>query len=222
MADAMSAKRRKLDHAQDDENDALYAGGSYKSSMFKLQVDEMLAEVQPNYEKRAGAIDDALRRLKGLIEGIGDREALSVGYKNRSYEDFHQLINLQIPEATKLLQKSYKIAIPFPDPKPDKTAAYKLSYARPSNINVVGSYALKTMVRSDHALPVDMMVKMPESLFQEKDFLNYRYFYKRSYYLACIAAGLQESIQDQFTLNLEYLNGNSLQPILVAKPRSSE
>ena len=76
--DFMPTKRRKLDHVQDDENDALYAGGLYKSSMFKLQVDEMLAEVQPNYEKRAGVIDDALRKLKGFIEGIEDREALSV------------------------------------------------------------------------------------------------------------------------------------------------
>jgi hypothetical protein len=78
MTDYMSTKRRKIDHAQDDENDALYAGGLYKSSMFKLQVDEMLAEVQPNYEKRAAVIDDALRKLKGLVEDIEDREALSV------------------------------------------------------------------------------------------------------------------------------------------------
>ena len=131
------------------------------------------------------------------------------------------LICLQIPEATKLLQKSHKVAIPFPDPKPDKSVAYKLAYAKPSNINVVGSYALKTMVRSDGALAVDMVVKMPESIFQEKDFLNYRYFYKRAYYLAYIAAGLQDNIQDQFTFHFEYLNGNSLHPILVAKPKSS-
>ena len=81
MTDSVSPKRRKLDHAQDDDNDAIYAGGLYKSSMFKLQVDEMLAEVQPNYEKRASVIDDALRRLKGLIEGIEDREALSVSFE---------------------------------------------------------------------------------------------------------------------------------------------
>jgi U3 small nucleolar RNA-associated protein 22 len=122
----------------------------------------------------------------------------------------------------KLLQKSHKIAIPFPDPKPDKGAAYKLAYAKPSNINVVGSYALKTMVRSDKALVVDMVVKMPESIFQEKDFLNYRYFYKRAYYLACIAAGLQDAIQDQFTLSFEYLNGNSLHPVLVTNPRPNK
>ena len=76
----ISSKRRKLDH-QDDDNDAIYAGGLYKSSMFKLQVDEMLAEVQPNYEKRAGVIDDALRKLKSLIEGIEDQEGLSVSPK---------------------------------------------------------------------------------------------------------------------------------------------
>jgi U3 small nucleolar RNA-associated protein 22 len=79
MTDSLPAKRRKLDHAQDDENGALYAEGSYKSSMFKMQADEMLAEVQPNYEKRSPVMDDALRTLKGLIEGIEDREPLSVG-----------------------------------------------------------------------------------------------------------------------------------------------
>jgi hypothetical protein len=78
MADSVSHKRRKLDHTQDDNNDAIFAGGLYKSSVFKLKVDEMLAEVQPNYEKRASVIDDALHRLKGLIEGIEDREALPV------------------------------------------------------------------------------------------------------------------------------------------------
>lgn len=78
MGDLASPKRRKLDHAQDGDNDAIYAGGVYKSGIFKLQVDELLAEVQPNYEKRAGVIDDALRKLKGLVEGIEDREGLSV------------------------------------------------------------------------------------------------------------------------------------------------
>ncbi|KAG0647352.1 U3 small nucleolar RNA-associated 22 [Hyphodiscus hymeniophilus] len=197
----VSSKRRKIDH-HDDDNNAIYAGGLYKSSMFKLQVDEMLAEVQPNYEKRAGVIDEALRTLKGSIERIEDREGLS------------------ILEATKLLRKSHNITIPFPDPKPDENAAYKLAYRKPSNVNVIGSYALKTMVRSENVLVVDMIVKMPESILQEKDFMNYRYFYKRAYYLACVAAGLQDAVYDQFSLGFEYQNGNSLHPILVVKSKS--
>jgi len=63
---------------KDGDNDALYAGGLYKSSIFKLQVDEMLAEVRPNYAKRFSGADDALRQIKSLIEGIEEREALSV------------------------------------------------------------------------------------------------------------------------------------------------
>lgn len=67
------AKRR-----HDDQDAALYAGGLYKSSMFKLQVDELLNEVRPNYEKRAAGIKSALHQLKNAIEGIEDREPLSV------------------------------------------------------------------------------------------------------------------------------------------------
>lgn len=125
----------------------------------------------------------------------------------------------KVPGATKLLQKSHKIMIPFPNPKPDKNAAYKLAYARPSNINIVGSYALKTMVKTDSVLSVDMVVVMPGSIFQEKDYLNYRYFYKRAYYLACIAAGIKEAVDGDFSLYFEYLNGNSLHPILIAEPK---
>lgn len=69
---------------QDEDDSALYAGGVYKSSMFKLQVDEMLAEMRPNYQKRMTGVDDTLRRLKGLIEGIEDRDTLSVRARKTS------------------------------------------------------------------------------------------------------------------------------------------
>lgn len=87
---------------------------------------------------------------------------------------------------------------------------------------MVGSYVLKTLVNSDTALPVDMVVIMPASIFQEKDYLNYRYFYKRAYYLACIAAGLQNDTQMSFSIKYEYLHGNSLLPILSLKPTASK
>jgi U3 small nucleolar RNA-associated protein 22 len=70
-----SQVRQKRAH---DGESAVYAGGDYKSSLFKLQVDELLAEVKPNYEKRLRGIDEALRSLKGWIEGIEERDAVSV------------------------------------------------------------------------------------------------------------------------------------------------
>jgi U3 small nucleolar RNA-associated protein 22 len=119
------------------------------------------------------------------------------------------------------MHKAHKITIPFPEIAPAKDVLFKLAYSPPSEVNVVGSYALKTMVKGDHTLAVDMVVTLPTTILQDKDYLNYRYFYKRAYYLACLAAGLQDRSVDEFEFCFEYLGGNSLQPILVAKPGNS-
>ena len=75
------------------------------------------------------------------------------------------------------------------------------------------------MVKAE-TLSVDMVVVMPASIFQEKDYLNYRYFYKRAFYLACIAGALQNMVKDEFAVSYKYLNNNDLHPILVVKPSS--
>lgn len=59
---------------------------------------------------------------------------------------------------------------------------------------------------------------MPKSLFQDKDYLNHRYFYKRAYYLACLAAGIKGSKKHKFELSFESRHGNQLQPIIVVRP----
>lgn len=59
---------------------------------------------------------------------------------------------------------------------------------------------------------------MPKTIFQEKDYLNHRYTYKRAYYLACVAAGIRTSQKHKFGLSFDSLNGNHLQPIIVIQP----
>lgn len=76
---AQTTAQPRAKRTADDDDPAIYAGGLYKSSLFKLQVDELLTEVQPNYEKRLKGVDDLLRKLKGLIEGIAERSPVSVG-----------------------------------------------------------------------------------------------------------------------------------------------
>ncbi len=66
--------------AMDSDLAATHAGDMSGSGLFKLQVDEMLLAVQPNYAKVMGPVDRALRRLKILIESIEDRELLTVSY----------------------------------------------------------------------------------------------------------------------------------------------
>jgi U3 small nucleolar RNA-associated protein 22 len=76
--DAAKRPAARSKPAQVIDESALYSGNLYNSSMFKLQSDEMLAQVHLNYEKRMSGVDECLRRLKTLIEAIEDRDMLPV------------------------------------------------------------------------------------------------------------------------------------------------
>lgn len=179
--------------------DSVYTSESFKSNMFKLQVDELLDQVKLRYGKKEAPAESAMRTLKAIIEQIPNRDALPIA------------------EAEKTLT-SAGIVVPFPSPRPPKDALYKLAYERPSSVNATGSYPLKTASRSPDSIGIDLVVTMPKALFQDKDYLNHRYFYKRAYYLACLAAGIKDSKDHKFALSFESLNGNQLQPILVVRP----
>ncbi|CAG5147339.1 uncharacterized protein ALTATR162_LOCUS2022 [Alternaria atra] len=179
--------------------DGVYTAESFKSNMFKLQLDELLEQVKLKYGKKEASAENAMRTLKTIIEQIPSRDPLP------------------ITEAEKAL-KSAGVAIPFPSPRPPKDALYKLQYERPASINATGSYPLKTATRHEEAFSIDLVVTMPKSLFTDKDYLNYRYFYKRSYYLACLAAGIKASNEHKFQLSFDCLNGNQLQPVLSVRP----
>ncbi|KAF2827366.1 Nrap protein [Ophiobolus disseminans] len=179
--------------------DGAYTSESFKSNMFKLQVDELLEQVSLRYGKKEAPAENAMRTLKGILESIPSRDALPILEAEKAF-------------------KSTGVAIPFPNPRPPKDAKYKLQYERPSSINATGSYPLKIATRNDNNFSIDLVVTMPQSLLQDKDYLNHRYFYKRAYYLACMAAGIKESTEHRFKLSYDYLNGNHLQPILIVVP----
>jgi U3 small nucleolar RNA-associated protein 22 len=58
--------------------DGAYTAETFKSNMFKLQVDELLEQVKPRHGKKAAAADNAMRTLKTIIEQIPARDPLSV------------------------------------------------------------------------------------------------------------------------------------------------
>lgn len=124
----------------------------------------------------------------------------------------------QIPEATKRIEKKHKIVIPWPLPKPSPDAPYKFAYAKPSQYNVVGSYVSRTMIKGQPRHGVDMVIEMPKELFQEKDYQKMRYFYRRAYYLANVAAGIKRELGGEMELSFEYLNDCQFLPVLVLTP----
>jgi U3 small nucleolar RNA-associated protein 22 len=58
--------------------DGVYTAETFKSNMFKLQVDELLDQVKLKYGKKEAPAENAMRTLKTIIEQIPDRDPLPV------------------------------------------------------------------------------------------------------------------------------------------------
>ncbi|KAK4232003.1 putative nucleolar protein 6 [Podospora fimiseda] len=205
--DSAPAKRRKLDHSQDGAEKALQTAstvGVSRSRAFVLETEELLQEVRLDYGTALEGADDLLYRIKGSIEAIKSQEPLL------------------ITQAASKFEKKHKIKIPFPNPQPPQNSNYKLAFEKPAQFNVVGSYVSKTMVKTQKDFGVDMVVVIPQEILQEKDYLDLRYFYKRAYYLAAIAATIQKEFGSDGELSYEHLNGNPLLPILALQPTTKE
>lgn len=179
------------------------ASGFYKSSFFKLQMDELLTELRPNYDKQVSKIQGTLHKLKEIIEQLPDRAPKPA------------LV------AEKELHSAQGIVVPYLAPRPGKDTKYTVSYTKPANVNVVGSFALRTGIRTPEPYTVDLAVTMPSSLFQEKDYVNYRYFHKRAYYIACIAAGIREANNLNLDVKFGLQDGDTLRPLIILQPTAT-
>ncbi|KAI0893160.1 Nrap protein [Annulohypoxylon nitens] len=204
--DSSAAKRRKIDHenggpAFEVASTTASSMGASGASAFVLETEELLKEVKYDYGKASASVQDTMRKFKDIIEASEPHEPHPIGDLSAKFE------------------KANRITIPYPDPKPAKDAPYKLSFETPAQINVVGSWILQTNVRSQSDLAIDMIVVMPTSIFQEKDYLNMRYFYKRAYYLAYITSSLRQALGPTMDFAFDHLHGNLLLPILVAQPK---
>ncbi|KAI8815755.1 Nrap protein [Fimicolochytrium jonesii] len=174
----------------------------FQSNLFKLQIEELLKEVRVDFLKSSSAagLERALRRLKDVF----DRMNAEVAEKS-------------VAQATKDLEKE-GVVVPFPDPSPPADAQYKLGFKKPTKVFVVGSYLLKTVAKTPSGTNVDVAVQMPESLFQDKDNVNYRYFYKRAYYLAMLAAEVKKHAGPKdLAVEMEFqaFQGDRRRPVLV-------
>ncbi|CAK7222225.1 U3 snoRNP protein [Sporothrix bragantina] len=208
--DSNPAKRRKTDHSAAGEalpfDAAAASAGLFRPSTFILETAELLQQSRVDYGKLLPNAEELLRNVKTVIESV----------------DPHGPV--LISKATATFEKKNAIKIPYPTPRPADESLLKLSMEAPAHCNVVGSYVLKTMVRSQREFAVDMIVEMPKALFQDKDYLNLRYFYKRAYYLAHLAKAVSKSevLADAVVdVSFAYLGDNPLQPIIVITPKTT-
>ncbi|KAG1171806.1 hypothetical protein G6F70_006734 [Rhizopus microsporus] len=170
----------------------------FKSNIFKLEIEELLSEISINYDKHK-ALEKALHNLKATFDSIPEGKPMKL-----------------VEFADNMLKKN-KIVIPFPDPQPSPDALHSFAFKKPSSIHIVGGYALKTVAKTKTPFTVDVAVEMPSSIFQEKDYSNYRYFHKRACYLGVLAHAIQSS-KKKFHIEYSTMNNDSRRPILLVKP----
>ena len=75
----------------------------YNSSTFQVQIDELISEVQPNYEKFRMKTDSILYKLKKIIDGIPTQAPLSVRLQTNLW--FSNLINSKDLRSQKIYAK---------------------------------------------------------------------------------------------------------------------
>ncbi|CAA7262477.1 unnamed protein product [Cyclocybe aegerita] len=180
------------------------ASDLFKSSSFKLQIDALLPNVRPK-ASRIPPLERFLFALHATLNQIP------------SVPPTHPL------EASRKLQKR-GIAVPYSLPLPTEDTNWKVAFEPPSDITLVGSWANKAGVKAKDGLRfgVDLAVEMPNSLFQEKDYLNGRFFHKRSFYLANIAAAFRKSKSLNVDVGFESLEGDTRLTKLVLTPKNDD
>ena len=171
----------------------------FKSNIFKLQIDELLEQVKLK-ESHVLKVEKFLHKLYDMIQQVPDWEEHSI----TEVESFF---------------KGKIVSVPFVDPKPmAATTNYKFDYKAPS-VSLIGSFALKTGIYQPHGSAIDVLLTMPESLFEKKDFLNFRALHKRSVYLAYLTHYLsisfkKEKLDQYISLEYSYFNNDPLLPIV--------
>lgn len=194
--DGPPTKKHKKQLTAHDVQIARETAELFKSNIFKLQIDELIKEVSIK-DSHISKIEKVLHRLHLCIAEVESVEGLTLA------------------QAESAVDRKI-VAIPFPDPNPTKVN-YSFSYLPPDNVALVGSFGLKTGITQQAGLSIDIALTMPLTILQPKDFLNYRAFYKRSFYLAYLAHQLIPITKKNHLpvkITYSFLNDDPLCPML--------
>ncbi|KAJ7039536.1 Nrap protein, partial [Mycena alexandri] len=176
----------------------------FRSSTFKLQIDALIPNVRPK-ASRIAPLDRFLQALHGVLMA------------STPVAPQHPL-----DAARKLIKKG--VAVPYCLPQPSEDSNWKVAFEKPSDITMVGSWPNKISVKGKDGskFGVDLAVEMPSNLFQEKDYLNGRFFHKRAFYLATLSAAIQGSKSLNVDVTYESASNDPRLTKLVLEPRKDE
>ncbi|KAG8990399.1 hypothetical protein FRB94_013424 [Tulasnella sp. JGI-2019a] len=151
------------------------ASDLFGSNAFKLKIDALLLALVPKLSYTA-PLEKCLFDIHSVISSLTE-------------------IAPQHPLRAAEALKDQGVSVVFPLPPPSEETNWTVRFSKPTDIKVVGSWANKLSVPANdgHGLEVDLALEMSPDLFQPKDHLNNRFFHKRAFYLAVVAAALASS-----------------------------
>lgn len=165
----------------------------FHSNLFRRQIEEILAELELKSKHKV--------RVNAWIDKFKDWVL-----KMEDSEDGYEL-------ADSSWLKQQKAKVPFPPIKSPFKGIYK--FRKPSNIRVIGSYSNKTMLGVSN---IDIAVEMPDKFFGKEDYLNARYYYKRSIYLWQLGKHLKLMVDLVDDIRFGAEDGEGLRPVLEITP----
>lgn len=176
------------------------ASDLFRSNSFKLQLDALLPTVTPK-QSHLPPLEKCLFELHSILTKLPP-------------------ISPNLPLAAAAPLKTQGVSVPWPTPVPTAEAKFKVGFEKPADIKVTGSWAnkLSVMAKDGEGFNVDLAVTMPPNLFNEKDYLNARFFHKRAYYLAVVAAAIAQSQTLSLSVSYDCPQGDLRRSYLVLTP----
>ncbi|KAG9015051.1 hypothetical protein FRB90_005017 [Tulasnella sp. 427] len=173
----------------------------FRSNSFKLQLDALLPTVTPR-SSHLPPLEKCLFELHSVLSKLSAIPS-----------------NLPLNAAASLA--THGVSVSWPSPPPTAEAKFKVGFDRPTDIKVTGSWANKISViaKDGDGFNVDLTLTMPPTLFNEKDYLNTRFFHKRAYYLAVVAAAVAQSKTLALNVSYDCPQGDLRRTYLVLKPK---
>lgn len=164
----------------------------FKNNLFRMQIQYLLEEVCL-VDKKEKRINDILHSLNSFIKELPGQDA-----KYDITDDSCQPENINFPLPSYIQKDRVKC---------------KFQFLPPTEVKIIGSFLLKTLVKSDAC--IDVAVEIPNTCLQPRDVINFRYHFKRACYLSWIASSL---IEWEFAESVKFVRGdNPYMPILLIK-----
>ncbi|KAL3865413.1 hypothetical protein ACJMK2_042804 [Sinanodonta woodiana] len=185
----LSKKKLYMPPTNDELNQLRETENLFHSSLFRMQISELLSEVRLK-EKRKRIMNIAAKELGQILIKLP---------AGKEHDLMHQKWLTQSGFQVPLNQNPWEVK-------------GKFRFLPPKEATILGSFISDTCVKPD--VHLDMMVVIPKECIQAKDHLNHRYARKRALYLTVVARHLDNHpmVEDLMFTNH---HGNHLKPVLV-------